>query len=229
MYAAWTAQQAQMADAYLAALGVLPIPRSDADPAAYQVTIADVQAARLNQERLMRLPVVVIPWLIPLALLVVRRSRAMAWAVGGALVYLVLFNLRYALLDHFAYSFSAIAGSVEMAVYVAVTSVLAFTIVWAIVLAGSGGFRQGGRHAAENTLLLAAVTLYALSLPVGLSLALNGVAATWTLPDLASLYLGLLSAIQMAVVGVWTLALTGLAALIAALFARRRPTRPKAQ
>ena len=227
MYAAWSAQQAKMADAYLAALGVPPIPRFDADPAAYQVTIADLKAARLSQERLVRVPPVVILWLIPLVLLVVRRTRAVAWAVAGTLVYLVLFNLRYALLDHHAYSFSTILNTTDLALYIAVTSILALTIVWGIVLASGGGFRQGGRRAAENTLLLAAVTLYALSLPVGFSLALNGLTATWTLPDLASVYLALLSAIQMAVVGIWALALTGLAALIGVLIlSRSKPARP---
>ncbi len=228
MYAAWSAQQAQMANAYLAALGIPPIPRSDADPAAYQVTIADLKAARLSGERLVRVPLVVILWLIPLALLVARRSRAVAWAVGGALVYLVLFNVRYALLDHLVYSFSTIEDPTSLALYIAVTSILAMAIVWVIVLASGGGFRQGGRHAAEYTLLLAAVTLYALSLPVGFSLALNGPAATWTLPDLASLYLALLSAIQLIAVGIGALVLTGLAALIGALLAGRRPVQPEA-
>jgi len=51
---------------------------------------------------------------------------------------------------------------------------------------------------------------------VGWSLALNGPVATWTLPDFASLYVALLSGLQMGVVGIWSLALTGLAALIGA-------------
>jgi hypothetical protein len=213
---ALAAQQAQMVNAYLAAIGHQPASIPNADTTAYQSALQDARAARLSQERLLRIPLVLIVWLVPLALLVVRRSRSVAWGVAGALVYLALFNLRYALLDHRVYSFSAILSPTEVALYIAITSILALTIVWVVTLASGGGFRQGGRRAAEIALLLTAINLYGLSLPVGLSLALNGPVAAWTLPDFASLYLALLSALQMAVVGVWGAALAGLAAFIGA-------------
>ena len=67
---------------------------------------------------------------------------------------------------------------------------------------------------AEPTLALTFVIVYALSLPVWWSFMLNGFVATWTLPDFASHFLALLSLLQILLVGVWGLVLTGISALI---------------
>jgi hypothetical protein len=208
---ALAAQQTQMVNAYLAAIGAKPAPDT-AGPANYQATLEAAQTARLGQERLVRVPLVVIAWLILLALLVTQRRQGMAWGLAGGLLYLVLFNLRYAVLDRQSYSFSAILSPTDLGIYTGVTSLVAFTLVWVLTLGVGGGFRQGGRRAAEMTLALALISLYGLSLPVAWSLALNGPLATWTLPDLASLYLALLSGMQIVVVGIWGVVLAGLAA-----------------
>jgi hypothetical protein len=163
-----------------------------------------------------RIPLALIAWLIPLVLFTVWRGRTLAWATGGAFLYLVLFNLRYALLDQYAYSFSAIASPTGMALYIVGTALLALILAWLVALAGAGSFGQGARRAAEMTLALAAVILYLLSLPVAWSLALNGLTAAWILPDFASLFLAVLSAVQMVVVGLVGLVLAGLAALVGA-------------
>ena len=210
---ALAAQQRQMVSAYLAAIG-RPSLASPADSAADQAALEAAVAARLGRERLLRGPVVLILWLIPLALFVVRRSRFAPWGIAGALLYLALFNLRYALLDRYSYSFSSISSPTSFVIYIAVTALLALVIAWAVTLAGSGSFRQGGRRAAEATLFLAAIILYLLSLPVAWSLALNGFTATWTLPEFASLFLALLSGVQMLLAGILGLVLAGLAALL---------------
>jgi hypothetical protein len=207
--AAWDAQQVRMVNAYADTIG-------ERVRAATQSFLTTAQNDRLSQERLWRTPLVLIAWLIPLALLIRQRRRAIAWGVGGALLYLVLFNLRYAVIDRQSYSFSAISSPPALALYSSVTSLVALTLVWALALVGGGGFRQGGRRAAEITLVLTIITLYGLSLPVGWSLALNGPVATWTLPDSASLYVALLSGIQMVLVGIWGVVLAGLAALVGA-------------
>ena len=51
-------------------------------------------------------------------------------------------------------------------------------------------------------------------MPVAWSLALNGFTATWTLPEFASLFLALLSGVQMVLAGILGLVLAGLAALL---------------
>ncbi len=210
---ALVAQQAQMVNAYLTAIGH-PTLSSPTDSAAYQTTLEAATAARLSQERSRRAPLVLILCLLPLVFFLIQRSRAIVWWIGGALLYIVLFNLRYTLLDHYIYSFSSISSPTGLVIYLAVTSLLAMTIAWALTLAFSGGFRQGGRRAAEATLCLTFITLYGLSLPVAWSLALNGFTATWTLPEFASLFVALLSSVQIVVAGICGVVLSGLAALL---------------
>jgi hypothetical protein len=83
-------------------------------------------------------------------------------------------------------------------------------------------FRRGPRQASQLVLGLTLLTTCLLSLPVLWSFVLNGTLVTWTLPDMASMFLGFISLIQILVVAVVGLALTGLSALIAALVSPRR-------
>lgn len=65
------------------------------------------------------------------------------------------------------------------------------------------------------------LTIYLLALPILVSVTLNGVLVTWTLPEFYSSYVALLSMIQWIIVAVLGLVLTGISAGIARLVTKR--------
>ena len=74
--------------------------------------------------------------------------------------------------------------------------------------------------AARLTVALALVTAYVAALPVLWSFAINGLFVTWALPDFASLFLALISGVQVLAVAVGGVLLCGVAALAARLASR---------
>ena len=222
------AQQSQMVDRYQAAIGrqaeVEPgeaVTLSSIVPA-HQAALEAARAARLRSERLPRLLLALVVALIPAVVLVLKRSRDVVWLLVGAVLYVLLFNLRYAVLDGRTYSLSSVASANELILYCAITALLALAISWLLTTLGAGAFRRGPRQASGWALALTFVTIYLLALPVLWSFLLNGALVTWTLPDMASMFLGFLSLIQILVVAIAGLLLTGLTALIAWFAGRRR-------
>jgi hypothetical protein len=224
------AQQGQLVERYQAAIGQqVAVEPGEAETLssivpAYQAALEAARAARLRSERLPRLLLALVVALIPAAVLFVKRSRDtrsrdVAWLLAGAVLYVILFNLRYAVLDGRTYSLSSVTSANDLIFYCAITALLALAISWLLTSLGAGAFRRGPRQASGWALALTFVTIYLLSLPVLWSFFLNGVLITWTLPDMASLFLAFLSLIQILVVAVAGLLLTGLTALIARLVA----------
>lgn len=216
------AQQSQLLAAYQAAIGQrVEVKPGDDIVASHQAALEAARAARLNAERwpraILALPVAVIPALV----LIRKRSRAVAILLGGAILYLVLFNARYAGLDGMTYSLSSLRGVNEFIVYVATTTALALIISWLASALALGTFRRAPRQAAESTLAFVLITIYLLAWPVLWNLTLNGALITWTLPDMLSGFLALLALIQIVFAASVGILLTGLAALIARLAGSR--------
>jgi hypothetical protein len=158
--------------------------------------------------------------LIPALVLFRYRSRTVLWLLGGAVLYAVLFNLRYAVLDKRTYSLSSVSSANDLILYCAITAALALLVAWLVVLLSQRAFRGGASQAASLSLGLALVTIYLLALPVLWSFLLNGALVTWTLPDFASTFLAFLSGIQILIVAVLGIVLTGVGALVGRLVAR---------
>jgi hypothetical protein len=211
-------QQSQMVDLYGSAIGRLVAVESGEDVvAAHQSALEAAQAARLNAERLPRAFLALIVMLLPVAVMFLRRRRELIWFFGGAVLYTVLFNLRYAVLDRRTYSLSSVLSADELIAYCASTALMALVISWLVASLGLKAFRRGPRQASELVLGVILTTVYLLSLPVLWSFALNGATVTWTLPDMASIFLAFISLIQMLLVAALGLVLTGLTALIVKL------------
>jgi hypothetical protein len=210
------AQQAALLTAYLSAIGrqATVAPGDDA-VATHQAALQAARAARLNGERWPRALLALVVAFLPIIWLARQQRRDLVWWLGGGVLYLALFNLRYAVLDGLTYSLSSVVGANELILYCAVTVALALTVAWLVVSLGGRAFRRSPRPAAEATLSFVLVTIYLLALPVLFSLALNGAWVTWTLPDFASTFVAFLSGIQILFVAVVGLVLTGATALIA--------------
>lgn len=226
IHTAFEIQQQQLLDAYQAAIG----SRSDFVAgkdrlAAYQNTLQNARAARLKVERIPRGALAVVLGLIPLAILAFlafarKQARAIAWLLAGAVVYLLVFNFRYAILDGRTYSLSSVTGATDLILYCALTAAASLLVGWLVSLLGMGAFRQGPRQAAGSTLGLVLVITYLLMLPVLWSYTLNGALVTWTLPDFASAFLAFISLIQILMVAILGLVFAGLGALAARFAAR---------
>ena len=214
--AALEAQQRQMVSLYQAAIGrQVAVEPGEDTVAAYQLALESARSARLASERVPRAALALVLVLIPATAIVWKRGRDTAWLLGGAVLYLILFNLRYAVLDGRTYSLSSVASADELLVYCAITALVALIAAWLVSSLGVKAFRRGPRQASEVVLGLTLLTAYLLLLPVLWSYVLNGVRVTWTLPEMTSMFLAFISLIQILVVAVVGLALTGLTALIA--------------
>lgn len=216
------AQQSQLLAAYQAAIGQrVEVKPGDDIVASHQAALEAARAARLNAERWPRAVLALLVVVIPALVLIRKQSRAVAILLGGAILYLVLFNARYAGLDGMTYSLSSLRGVNEFIMYVATTTVLALIISWLASVLALGTFRRAPRQAAESTLAFVLITVYLLAWPVLWNLTLNGALITWTLPDMLSGFLALLALIQILFAASVGILLAGLAALIARLVKSR--------
>jgi hypothetical protein len=216
------AQQSQLLKLYQAAIGRQVAVEPGADTAAeHQRALEAAREARLRAERLPRAILALVAVLIPAVVIFLRRGRELAWLLAGAVLYLVLFNLRYGVLDGRTYSLSSVYSADELLLYCAVTALAALVVAWLVVALALKPLRRGPNKASQLVLGLTLTIAYLLLLPVLWSFVLNGTLVTWTLPEMASMFLGFISLIQILVVAVVGLVLTGLSALIAALVSPR--------
>jgi hypothetical protein len=212
------AQQSQLLDLYQAAIGQQVSVEPGRDTVtAHQVALEAAQNARLRAERLPRAILALVVVLIPAVVIFLKRGRDLAWLLAGAVLYLLLFNLRYGVLDGRTYSLSSVISADDLLLYCAVTALAALVIAWLVIVLALKLFRQGPRQATQLVLGLTLVIAYLLLLPVMWSFVLNGTVVTWALPNMASMFLGFIALIQILVVALVGLVLAGLSTLIAAL------------
>ncbi len=215
-------QQRQLVNLYQAAIGRQVTVRPGEDPvAAHQFALEAARTARLNAERLPRAVLALAIVLVPAAVIFRKWGHGLAWLVGGAVLYGVVFNVRYAVLDSRTYSLSSVTSADGLIQYCAITALIALVISWLVSSLGLKVFRRGPRRAGELVLGLTLVTVYLLSLPVLWSFALNGATITWTLPEMGSTFLAFIALIQILLVAALGVVLTGLTALIARFATRK--------
>ncbi|HMN62464.1 MAG TPA: alkaline phosphatase family protein [Anaerolinea sp.] len=209
--AAVQAQQAGVAEAYRKATGMLPPAWSDTAPGVKGIALA--RSARLARERL------------PRGILVLLIALALGRVVFGSLprpvarllaagLFVVVFNLGYALVSGKTYTLSSVTGVTDLILLAG-----GWALAAALVAGGLYAWRTGLslRRPAEfcaGLLEMGMTVAFVLLLPLLLSFALNGFLPEWTLPDFDSTFVALLSAIQVLVCGALgvLVALGGLAA-----------------
>ncbi len=222
IHQALSLQQALLLKAYLPALAAPPkdirVEAGDDPVVAFQAAIQQAREARLGRERLPRFILAFILVSIPAYILYRKRGRTVTWLLAGGLAFIILFNLRYAILDGRTYSLSSVASAEDIIGYTASTTLITFGLVWLGAMFGLRVFKKNPLQAAETSLALTFVTLYLVSLPALWGFALNGALVTWTLPDFGSMFLGFLSILQGLVLAAGGLILAGLIALITKFF-----------
>ena len=215
-------QKQTLYQAYIAAIRSQPTRQPDPTNAASYISAMDSAfAARLNRERLWRgIPAFLLA-VFPVALLIIKKDRKALWLVVGGLVYVLIFNFRYAILDGRTYSLSSVDTQTWLITYSMTTAGMALVIGWLVVMFGLRSFRFGARNATQVSLSFVYYTLYLLALPILLHVTLNGFTTTWTLPEFYSAYIALISLIQWIAVAALGLLLVGVSAGIAWLVAKR--------
>jgi hypothetical protein len=213
-------EQKQLLVDYTAAIG-RPVATNDiptgGNVVPYENLLGAARQVRLSGERLPRAIVAVIVMVIPLVIVFLKRKTSLLWMLAGGMLFLALFNLRYALIDHYTYSLSSLTGVMPFITYCAVTVAIALLVSWLLVAFGLKLFRGEPLLAAGNVLSFVFITLYLVCIPVAANYALNGVLITWTIPSFLPSFLGLMGLIQALLVAVLGVVLTGVTALVARL------------
>ena len=205
-------QQAVLAAVYGAAIGQ-PLPN---EGSATRTDLNWMQTARTRKLDAERLPraVLALALVVLLAIVIWRLwSRTMMWALAGILVYLLVFNLRYTLLNGRTYSLSSVTGANELIVYVALNTLLAFVVGWLVFALGAKLFRRPRAEAARLTVGWALLAVAIVAMPAVFSFAFNGPLIVWTLPDFRSFFLGFLATLQVLFIAVFGILFSGVAAL----------------
>jgi hypothetical protein len=214
------AQQSQLLTAYTTAIGSTAGVGNGEVVSSTQVALNQAHLGRLGSERIWRNLLAAFLAILPGYLLFLRKDKRLLWFMAGAVLYVLLFNLRYAVIDGRTYSLASVEGATWLIIYGATTAAVAVILGLLVPIFGLRAFKAGPRKAAETALGYIWFTLYLLVLPILLSFAINGFTVTWTLPEFYTLFIGLLSLIQALIVAAVGLVLVGAAAGIGFLVSR---------
>jgi hypothetical protein len=215
------AQQSTLFTAYSAAIRSNSRLGTGDIVSATQAAMAQARLARLGTERIWRNVLAAFLAILPGYMLFLRKEKKSLWFLSGAILYLLLFNLRYSFIDGQTYSLSAIKSADWLITYTATTAAASVVLAWLVLMIGLRAFKSGPRLAVVGTLGYLWFTIYLLALPILLSFALNGFLVTWTLPEFSTLYIGVLSLIQCLIVSVIGILLVGISVLIGKLATKR--------
>jgi hypothetical protein len=224
IHSAEMTQKQALLNAYEAALNVrINDPRDLDDIQAYTIAMDAARAAQLSQERVWRGLVAVILALLPIAILLFRKDKKAVWLAAGGLTFIILFNIRFLLIDGRTYSLSSMESASWLIQYLTVTTSISLTVGWLLAMLGRQGFNNSPLQAAGISMDFVYFTLYLLGLPILLSFAINGVVVTWTLPEFYTIFVALIALILWRFVVAFGFLLTVTAVI--STYIRRRPTR----
>jgi hypothetical protein len=180
-----------------------------------QSLLEAAKSSRLTVERIPRF-IVVMLLLAAIGFLIWKNwNRNFAWMGIAAILYALLFHLRYALLAGRTYSLSSVASADDIINFTAMTAIISLAIPWWVLFTYLGVFKMTPRRAAEIAFELTFAVLLLVSLPALWSFALNGPLVGWTLPDMGSMFLGFICILQALVVAAAGILLSGASAYIA--------------
>jgi hypothetical protein len=208
-------QQSQLARLYQEAIGQpVNVTQSQDVVTATQAAMNTATESLLN---IQRIPRGIITFVAIFILLIVAAGHARPyynWMLVGVLCYIIVFNIKYLLIDHKTYSLSSVIDATNLISSTALTSLLALFVAWLVTILGTKIYLLKPRKAADLTLKFILVTLSFLAIPVLVHYFINGAVVTWTLPNFLISFLGLIFLIQALMVAVIGLFLTGISPLL---------------
>ncbi len=210
-----TTQQSQLARLYQEAIGQpVNVTQSQDVVTATQSSMDGATEALLN---IQRIPRGIITFVAIFFLLIVAAWHARPyynWMVLGLVCYVIVFNIKYLLIDHKTYSLSSVIDATNLIASTALTALLALLVAWIVVILGTKIYLLKPRKAADLTMKFILVTLSFITIPVLVHYFINGAVVTWTLPNFLISFLGLIFLIQALIVAAIGLLLTGISPLL---------------
>jgi hypothetical protein len=220
--AVFQAQQKQLLENYQQQMGnSVPVVASKDVVSTYQATLATIRQQRLTGELVLRLPIALATTILPFSWLRQRPQKNIIWLIGTGFLYLFIFNFIYAVIDKSTYSLSSIYSPTDLLLNIARTASLSLVFAWLVYFLGQRLYRQSSSQSILLNLDMVLVVTYLLLLPYLVNFVLNGVRVTWTLPDFLTSFLGFLSLLQIFMVVVVGMLLSGLAGLITRITPRK--------
>jgi hypothetical protein len=208
-------QQSQLARLYQEAIGEpVNVVLSQDIVTSTQTAMDKARESSLNIQRLPRgiVGFAVIFFLVSAAAW--RARPYYNWMLIGIVCYILVFNIKYLLIDHKTYSLSSVRGATDLIASTALTTLLALFVAWLVTILGTKIYQFKPRKAANLTLTFVLVTLSILVIPVMVNFFVNGAIVTWTLPNFLISFLGLIFLIQVMMVAAIGLFLTGISHLL---------------
>ncbi|HEX7568164.1 MAG TPA: alkaline phosphatase family protein, partial [Anaerolineaceae bacterium] len=144
------AQQSQLFTAYTTAIGSTTSIGGGEIVSATQTAINQARLARLGSERIWRNMLAAFLAILPGYLLFLRKDKRLLWLMAGAVLYVLLFNLRYAVIDGRTYSLASVESANWLIIYGATTASVAVILAWLVPMFGLRAFKAGPRKAAET-------------------------------------------------------------------------------
>ncbi len=212
---ALTTQQSQLARLYQEAIGQMVTVTPAADiVTATQTAMDKARDSLLNIQRIPRGIITFVVLFFVLTLSAKHTQPYNNWMLIGVVSYVLVFNIKYLLIDQKTYSLSSVIDASNLIASTALTSLLALFVAWLIVILGVKIYQFKPRKAADLTLRFILVTLSFLAVPVMVHYFINGATVTWTLPNFLISFVGLIFMIQLLVVAVVGLFFTGISPLL---------------
>lgn len=176
---------------------------------------------RLDRERTIRFFQAMAFLILTVIIIYLKRTRATIPALFCGIGFVILFHFRWFLLDNLAYSFSTVGSPTELILYIGTTCagcMLITTVVFHFLL------RKQKKTVLEwmNTqLYFIFVLIHLLAIPLTGNYWMNGIFATWTLPNFDYYFIGLSFTIQILIVACLGAISIGITAGIAAMINRK--------
>jgi hypothetical protein len=136
------------------------------------------------------------------------------WMLLGTGVYLLIFNIKYILLDHKTYSLSSVTGPDGLIFSAAFTTLIALFFAWILAILGSKVYQFKPSTVTDFTLKFIFTVLSILAIPILVHYVIDGAVVTWALPNFLISFLGLIFLIQCLMVATIGLFFTAISPLI---------------
>lgn len=196
-------QQLALLDSYFHVMGEVPsyLEGEKIDATIGNLRMGEVRNRQLWAERLPRYVLVALFFVLTSYLMI--RSKPGEWILilAGVVIYLLIFNFRYAILDRMTYSLSSIIGQTELILYCAITAAISFTASWVFVMVFSRSLKQTPIAAAKASLNFTLVLLVVLFIPVMLHYAANGWVVARFMPLFLLQFIAVFTLIQVIFLG----------------------------
>lgn len=184
-------------------------------------TIAELRAARLRKEQLPRYILAALLFITILFLIIKNWNKEQVPLFIGTILYLILFNIRFLLIDGRGYSLSSMEGVNEAILYFGSLTVTTMVIALAYLSLGQKWFLQKPGRVFKMVLDYCLILIFILFIPVMFSYGLNGWKADWHLPEFNSVMVAFINTFQIIFSTAVAIPLAGLTGGITAIWGKK--------